>query len=260
MAITGTREWAEHSANICRGCSHDCGYCYAKAMAVRFGRSTPDAWRVEVVDERKARQQWRHKSGRIMYPTTHDVTPTTLDASVSVLRSMLGAGNDVLIVSKPHLACVERLCAELASWRERVMFRFTIGSLSANVLRFWEPGAPGPDERLSSLGHAYAAGYRTSISCEPMLDDDVAAVVRAVEPYVSDSIWIGKANGLSARLRLNGADAEHLVAGRVLADSQNDVAIRSLYGCLRSHPLVRWKESIKAVVGLALPTVAGLDV
>jgi hypothetical protein len=189
-----------------------------------------------------------------------DITPATLDPSVTVLRAMLSAGNDVLVVSKPHLASIERLCIELAKWRERVMFRFTNGSLDSAVLRFWEPGAPGPDERLAALAHAHAAGYATSVSCEPMLDERVESVVRVVAPYVTDSIWVGKANGMPARLRMNVADAEHIAAGRALVAGQNDVAIRALYERLRGHPLVRWKESIKAVVGLDLAPSAGLDV
>ena len=32
--ITGTKEWAEYSRNCVIGCSNDCHYCYAKAMAV----------------------------------------------------------------------------------------------------------------------------------------------------------------------------------------------------------------------------------
>ena len=34
----GVEEWAKHSANCFYGCSHDCQYCYAKSMAVRFKR------------------------------------------------------------------------------------------------------------------------------------------------------------------------------------------------------------------------------
>ena len=35
---TGTREWADRTYNIQAGCEHACAYCYAHAMAVRFGR------------------------------------------------------------------------------------------------------------------------------------------------------------------------------------------------------------------------------
>ena len=195
-----------------------------------------------------------------MYPTTHDITPALLEPSATTLRAMLAAGNTVLIVSKPHRACVERLCEELLPWRASVMWRFTIGSLDDDVLRFWEPGAPPSDERLACLAHAHQAGYATSVSCEPMLDAAVERVVAAVEPWVTDSIWIGKANALGGRLAVNGCSLDVRAAGRVLVAGQNDDAIRALYARLHEHPLVRWKESVKQVVGLALANEAGLDI
>lgn len=36
--ISGTKEWAAHNLNIVQGCGHRCRYCYARAMAHRFGR------------------------------------------------------------------------------------------------------------------------------------------------------------------------------------------------------------------------------
>ena len=51
---TGTREWAPHSANICQGCANFCSYCYAHAMARRFGRVRPGEWANERVDLAKA--------------------------------------------------------------------------------------------------------------------------------------------------------------------------------------------------------------
>ena len=38
----GTYEWAAETKNIISGCIHDCKYCYAKSMAVRFNRKTPE--------------------------------------------------------------------------------------------------------------------------------------------------------------------------------------------------------------------------
>ena len=38
----GTGEWAAGNVNIQNGCEHNCLYCYAKAMAIRFRRNTPE--------------------------------------------------------------------------------------------------------------------------------------------------------------------------------------------------------------------------
>lgn len=268
MTISGTKEWAKHSANICSGCSHRCLYCYGSAMAIRFKRKRPDSceedsplerWSTETVDRRKVDKRYGKRKGRIMFPTTHDITPGLLNDCLTVLLKMLAAGNEVLIVSKPHRECVVALCRDLAPWCDQVMFRFTIGSTDDAVLSFWEPGAPGFGERLRCLRHAQEAGYATSVSCEPMLDRNAEALVLACEPYVTDSIWLGKANMLLQRMRQNGCNDEQPARGRELVSWQNDEAIRALYERLKSRPVVRWKESVKKVVGLELPTKAGLD-
>lgn len=257
--ITGTREWAEHNENICAGCSHSCLYCYASAMAARFGRRKPGEWSVETINWRKVSKGYEKRSGRIMFPTTHDITPAILPHCLTVLRKVLAASNEVLIVSKPHRKCIVALCRELAPWRDQIMFRFTIGSTDDAVLQFWEPGAPGFKERAWCLAHAHARGYATSVSCEPMLDRNVEPVVNTCAPFVTDSIWIGKANKLLQRMRQNGCTAEQLDRGRELASSQHDDAIRALYTRLQRRPVIRWKESIKKVVGLQLATAAGQD-
>jgi DNA repair photolyase len=201
--VHGTGEWADATHNIHTGCEHDCGYCYAKAMAVRFKRPTPAEWS----DPRPRTQEAIDaipdgSGGRIMLPSTHDITLENLDACVLVLKSILKPGNEVLIVSKPHLVCVERLCAELAEYRDQIAFQVTIGSADDTVLTLWEPGAPPFAERLASLKYAYDKGFETSVSCEPMLDANIAAVVEAVAPYVTDAIWLGRANRLRHALAL----------------------------------------------------------
>jgi len=142
------------------------------------------------------------------------------------------------------------------------MERSCSGSPSADdqVLSLWEPGAPTFAERVQSLKLAFDRGYATSVSCEPMLDDDIATVVAAVEPYVTDFIWLGKMNKVASRLKLNGVDMKVLAAAIALEITQRDQAIKALYERFKDHPKIKWKESIKEVVGLASQTEAGQDI
>jgi hypothetical protein len=174
---------------------------------------------------------------------------------------MLNAGNEVLVVMKPHLDCVRTLSKALAAFKERVMFRFTIGSASDTVLGYWEPHAPLFKERLAALKHAYEAGYRTSVSCEPMLDSTPDTLIAVVRPYVTDSIWLGKANHLRQIVSINcPGDREAQRRADALVRAQDDATIRALYQRYKSDPLIRWKDSIKKVVGLRRPEQKGLDV
>ena len=259
--VFGTREWASYNANCVSGCSHDCLYCYAKSMAIRFGRKTPDNWENETFNKSKLVSGFRKRQGRIMFPTSHDITPEHLDGCIAFLENMLKVGNEVLIVSKPHIDCIESLCAKFNGYRQQILFRFTIGSADNATLRFWEPYAPGFGERLMSLAYAYRSGYATSVSCEPLLDNKADDLIRQLSPYVTDAIWFGKGNRLITRLKSNGnTDAETLQrAERLMADLSDEYII-GLYNRHKDNPQIKWKESVKKVVGIDIPVECGLDI
>jgi DNA repair photolyase len=259
-APTGTQEWAASNVNIQDGCEHDCRYCYAKTMAIRFKRLTATSWGKPRIRQHDIDRTYTHRAGRIMFPTAHDITDKNIDECLTVLRRMLAAGNDLLIVSKPRLSCVKSLCEELAKFRTQIVFRFSMGSTDNEVLAYWEPGAPSFKARLSCLQYAYAKDFQTSVSGEPMLDGNPDALIAAVRPYVTDSIWLGKINRLRNILPFNcPGDKESIRRGEALVVLQSDKAIKALYARYRKDPLIKWKDSIKAVVGLDRPTAAGLD-
>lgn len=259
--VFGTKEWARYSENIISGCSHDCRYCYAKTMAVRFKRKTVDNWKDETADLKKISRHFTKKNGRIMFPTTHDITPENLDYCMAFLDNILRAGNEVLIVSKPHLQCIGTVCNSLNQYRGNIMFRFTIGSTDDHTLKFWDQHAPSFDERRDSLSYAYNAGYETSISCEPMLDDKMDVLISGLLPFVTDAIWIGIGNQMTARLKINGhGDPETTEKARQLLASQSKDHILDLHSRYKDHRQIKWKESIKKMVGIEMPTESGLDV
>jgi len=263
--VSGTREWASSSVNVMLGCEHDCRYCYARSSARRFGRVEPGQWADEVVQPKLLRKGFAKREGTVMFPTTHDITPDNLEHTGVILGRLLAKGNDVLVVSKPHLSVVTDLCQRFAEYKDQILFRFTIGSNYDRTLALWEPGAPTFSERLGALKHAYEQGFKTSVSMEPMLDlgeDYIVNTFRYVEPFVTDAVWLGKMNKATERLKRNGfgKDITLMRAAEALVASQCDERIQLLYDRLKDEPKVKWKESIKAVVGIEIPTEAGLDV
>lgn len=264
--VSGTREWAAHNVNCMRGCGHLCKYCYALANAKRFKLPQADDWGNETPNTVALNKKYGKKKGTIMFPTTHDLTPANMKYTLPVLFKMLQAGNDVLVVSKPHWSVIEQICNECEEYKAQILFRFTIGSANDPTLGAWEPGAPNFMERWLTLGHAHKRGYRTSVSMEPLLetneDDVVDLVNELLAPHVTDSIWIGKMNRPIERMKRNGyweEDSDKEMAERLIA-SQSDERILALYERLKNHPLVKWKESIKEVVGIEIPTEAGQDI
>lgn len=258
--ITGTKEWADKTINIASGCENNCHYCYAKHMAIRFKRKTNENWKLPEINQKKVNNSYQNTDKTIMFPSSHDITPSNLNESIHFISTHMKANNKLLIVSKPRFECIKAICDEFMDYRENILFRFTIGSANNEVLRFWEPFAPDFNERLESLIYAYNLGYKTSISCEPMLDNDIDSVIRQVKDYVTDSIWLGKVNRLKVILRQSGVTEEIIFQkADELNEQQNDNNIFQLYERYQNDPLIKWKESIKKVVGIPLNTQTGLD-
>ena len=259
-AAFGTKEWAASNINIQSGCSNDCRYCYAKSMAIRHKRKSRENWKEPDVLSDKVNKGFAKRKGIIMFPTTHDITRYNLADCITVLRSMLSAGNRVLIVSKPDPECILELCRELKNFKDQMLFRFSIGSADDDVLEFWEPGAPDLSARLWVLETVCELGFSTSVSCEPMLDNRIEELVDIVLPYVTDAIWIGLPNMLNQRVSINCGDDETKTRAKQLLAGFTNERINELYGKYADHPKIKWKDSIKKVVGLELPDAVGLDV
>ncbi|MHA1369295.1 MAG: radical SAM protein [Promethearchaeota archaeon] len=193
---SGTKEWADSNVNLINGCMHDCRYCYAKKMAIRFKRKTASTWKVMEIRWHDVNKRYSKRKGRVMFPTSHDLVPNEpfFTASMTVLKKLLIAGNDVLVTTKPHLPVIKYICEKFANFKEQIQFRFTITSLDDARLSFWEPGAPKFAERFTSLELAFQKGFKTSISIEPCLDPDPRPLVMKLEPFVTESIWLGSIN------------------------------------------------------------------
>jgi DNA repair photolyase len=233
-------------------------YCYGRLHALRYGIiKRPEDWAIENVSANKIIKRFGKRRGIIMYPTMHDIVPGPyLEGSVVVLRSMLEAGNEVLVVSKPHLKCIVRICEELREFKNRVMFRFTIGSSDDIDLAFWEPGAPSFEERIAALKHANEKVFRTSVSMEPLLCGIGVAIdlVARLSGMVSDTIWLGLMNKARERTAwIKEDDPRRPELERRLnwiEQVSHPENVRRLYGSLKDNPKIRWKDSIKAILNL----------
>ena len=243
----GTYQWSAKTVNCCTGCSHDCVYCYAKSMAIRFKQVTAEQWPIERIRQHDVLKRHKKYSGRVMFPSSHDITPTNLDACLTVLKNLLVAGNQVLLVSKPHLECIGKICDVFMNYRDQILFRFTIGACDDGILSFWEPNAPVFDERKNCLVHAHEKGFKTSVSVEPMLDSaNIDMLINELMPYVSDSIWIGTMNHLG-RFGKNTNPVLQL-AIQMIRRRQTRNIIRTIYGRYKNNPMIKWKTEIKKIV------------
>ncbi len=255
----GTREWAPKNVNCCTGCSHDCRYCYAKGMAIRFKRVTAAQWPLEQIRNKDVYRHHKKYDGQVMFPSSHDITPNNLNACLTVMKNLLVAGNWVLVVSKPHLECIKAIGQMFGSYKKQILFRFSIGACDDRILSYWEPNAPGYDERKECLMYAHQEGFQTSVSVEPMLDSaNIDTLIGELLPYVTDSIWIGTMNHLGRFGK--GSDMVLQQEIQKIKRGQTDSIINSIYQRHKGNQKIKWKSEIKKVVGIPLAEKAGMDI
>lgn len=236
---SGTREWAGSNVNFQFGCERGCRYCYAFRMAQRR-KNQPRSYRKDLDDwtnNIEIRQEivekgFGKRKQRIMFPSTHDITKKNIFCALIILNKILSKGNHVLITTKPDLIVVKTLCFMLQVYKPQVQFRFTITSRDESKLQFWEPNAPSFDTRFHALVHAFARGYKTSISIEPSLDPDPRGLISALEPFVTESIWLGPMNRCGKH------------------DFNSEETLWKWWEWFKRHKLVRFKDAFYNKLGI----------
>jgi DNA repair photolyase len=238
---SGTKEWADHNVNCIKGCANDCKYCYAKMMGKRFGRCTEETWNKMEINEAAVKKNYRKYDGRVMFPSSHDIVdePKIIDACFKVLKKLLEADNEVLVTSKPDLHVTEEIINQFSEYHDQIQFRFTITSINNRLLSFWEPNAPRYEERKESLILAFKEGYKTSVSIEPFLDKDPINLIYELDPYVTESIWVGPMNYIP-RKNIPEEDEPQYIRIRENIEAQN---LKKIYNELKDMEKIRFKDS-----------------
>ena len=237
---SGTKEWMPNNRNRCDGCKNNCKYCYGKLKAIRYKRRTEEDW--HEMRLLKIRQSTKKADGGIMFPTTHDLHIKHVDCWGPFLKEMLENGNDVLIVTKPEMDSISWIVQNLVQYKEQIEFRFTIGTNDSSVTDYWEPGAPKIAERCIALSFAHSVGWSTSVSMEPLLMESPEKFVSAMSPTVTGDIWIGIMN----HYPLNPEIVEEALQIKI----QSRENIQKVYDSLKDNPQIRWKDSIRELLGL----------
>ena len=239
------QDWTDsgNNVNICTGCENDCIYCYAKANALRRRQIADGQWPQMRIRQDDVDQPRKLHDGLVGFPSTHDITPTNLDAYLTVLGKLLRAGNEVLIVTKPRLDCIKRICSACEFFKDKILFRFTIGAMDDRILQFWEPNAPSYQERKESLQYAFDLGFRTSVSMEPMLDTpNIEALINDVLPFITEDIWLGTMNYLTEMKKAAGADLQ--LKNEIIRIEHNQLppVLNTIKSTFESNPRIKWKS------------------
>lgn len=184
-------EYADYGLNIYDSCPHGCTYCYAAAMAKRFGQPwgssvnvRPDLQRA--LENQLPQKQWWN-AGKLIhlcftcdpYPVGHDSTATR-----EVIKAIKESGNHVQILTKGDETA--RRDFDLLDGND---------SFGITLSGGWEeePGAAGHFTRIDNLIQAKAAGIQTWVSCEPVYNPRF--IIETIGWLDSADLWrIGKLN------------------------------------------------------------------
>jgi uncharacterized Fe-S cluster-containing radical SAM superfamily protein len=240
----GTGDWAPKTANIIVGCTNNCVYCFAHAncnkrnvKAVLAGKE-PEDWSTPKFVDFDQVDLWRHT--KVMFPSSHDLEMPLIEYSIEAIKRLLAKSNEVIVVTKPRLACIKRLCAEFKP-TDRILFRFTIGSFDEQLLKRYEPGAPPYAERMAALRHAFDAGFQTSVSCEPLIDTaNIREHCELLKPLVSEKIWLGEMSATG-----DPEASKHEVELKELRAGQTKKTLLAIYQAFRDDPVIKWKSHTK---------------
>jgi len=194
------REYSPLAANLYRGCSHGCRYCYAPACTrtppERFAQSYP---RKDVLAQlEKDVAKWRGPKRPVLLCFTCDPYQP-LEADHHITReaiTILGkAGFPIRVLTKRPSLAVRDLDW---FWRYQVEVGVSLVWYHDERRQEWEPNTDPVDERVNALWDLKEAGVRTWVSMEPVVDPAEARLL-LVDKVLHESVgtWkIGKLNHL----------------------------------------------------------------
>jgi len=182
---------------------------------------------------------------------SHDeATPSFIQTNKEkkMLQSFKPVRHDAQATWNPRALMVEsmeKVCMIVKAGDARPGCLFRIGSINNMLLDIWEPGTPSFEKRLEFLKLLHSLGYDTIVAIAPMLDYRADELVKAVRPYVTNSIQIGRGNPIKMLLA-NGCDPADFESRLYqLQIIQSDSSFQSLYERLKGDPLIRWIDNVE---------------
>lgn len=188
-------EYAPFGLNIYDGCPHGCTYCYAAAMAKRFGKpwdgkAVVRPGLLEALNRQLPQKEWWNAGRLVHLCFTCDPYPSFSDSTATrdVIKAIKESGNHVQILTKGG-ANARRDFDLLDSndW-------FGVTWSGAEYVGNDEPGAAPQKVRHQNIVMAKEVyGINTWLSCEPVLEP--YAIYAAIEVLDSVDVFrIGKLN------------------------------------------------------------------
>lgn len=185
----------EYTINAYRGCSHGCGYCFARPtheyLGFDMGRDfdTKIVVKTNAVDLVRAETAPRRWAGHSIAMGTNTDPYQRAEGKYKLTRGIVEVlgerHNPFSILTKSSLVVRDLdLLADIAR-HTRITVDFSVGTLDEEVWRISEPGTPHPRKRIEAIRRLNEAGVPSGILMAPILPglsdspDQLDEVVRA---------------------------------------------------------------------------------
>ena len=188
------REYGELAANIYKGCSHGCLYCYAPAATFKKRASFINSeLRVNIINA--LRKEIPEYLGREIFLCFTCDLYQQLNDQFNVARiaiDIIGQAGAIPIILTKGGKRSENDFDLLKKYNGK--YGATLTFINDSDSKKWEPSAALPKERFAALKTAHAMGIKTWASLEPVIDPDQSLkIIDTTHGYV-DFYKIGKWN------------------------------------------------------------------
>jgi DNA repair photolyase len=197
------REYSPLAANIYKGCSHRCEYCYVPGIPpFKFAKNPREAFfsssapRPNVLAElaKDAKRFAGDKRLVLMSFTSDPYQPAEREHGVirEAIKVMAAHRLRPQILTKGGAWAIQR-DADVLRDANGIWAATLTTDNPAESLK-WEPGAALPTDRIEALRIAKAAGLETWVSLEPVIDPDAAVRLIDQTHQFVDLFKVGKLN------------------------------------------------------------------
>ncbi|HPJ13129.1 MAG TPA: radical SAM protein [Caldisericia bacterium] len=192
-------EYGPLAANLYRGCSHACEYCYAPAATRRartdFVQPSPrnvmKQFEKDVIEMEKADDQ----RPVFLCFTCDPYQPLDYEQKLTrrAIQILCGHGRNLTILTKGGMLSVRDFDI-LKQYPDQVLYGATLVFADDAEARCIEPGASPTSERIAALNIAHDLGIKTWVSFEPVYHvEDVHTMIDQTKDFV-DLFKVGKLN------------------------------------------------------------------
>ncbi len=193
-------EYSPLAANLFKGCSHGCTYCFAPSATFTDRKLFSSPEYIEprkniLLELDKSAKRLKNDPRPILFSFTSDLYQPANDIfklSRTALLSLSENNLTTTVLTKGGTkACKD---FDILSRNKKNSFGVTLTTDNPDESIKWEPGAALPADRIESLKQAKKAGINTWVSFEPVINPK--AVIRLIEETHSfvDLYKVGKLN------------------------------------------------------------------